>query len=169
MAELQFLIGREHVDPRLLMRSDPSIARVMGQMNQCTCFSAMDGTANVAACLLNESASPNTCEVENLAIADGYDGQDIYNEMLAYVMSYAKEKGLRYAQIGLGNANLEQHKILQKMGYRVIGVIQDHYQSDGKSMSVENGIVNRDMLRYRVDFQDGWTTWTKEVKYKFEG
>lgn len=158
-------IGRENIDHRLLMLTDPSLARVMGELNMCTCFAGMLGGKNVAACLLNEQAGNGVCDIMNFSVANEYDGSGLGRELLFYVMDYARSRGFRFLETGTGNAKLETHRMLQKTGFRVIGVFPDYYQSDGQSLAVENGIVNRDMVRYRVDFLDGWVTWTKEVKY----
>lgn len=167
MERLEILKGREHIDPKLPMSADPSLTRVMGQMNFCTCFAGMIGEKNVASCLLDEqNIAGGVCDVTNIAVAEGYAGSGFRHDLLIYVMDYARTKGFRFLEIGAGNADLDSHKALQKMGYRVIGVIPDYYQSDAKSLAVEHGIVNRDMIRYRVDFNDGWATWTKEVKHR---
>lgn len=168
MEGLEFLVGREHVDPKLLMSADPSLARVMGQMNLCTSFSGMLGGKNVVACLLNEALGNGICDVSNIAVAEEHSDSDFTSQLLFYVMNYAREKGFRFLEVGVGNADLDAHKALQKMGYRVIGVIPDYYQSDVRGLTVLNGIVNRDMIRYRVDFLDGWVTWTKEVKQRYD-
>lgn len=165
MENLQILVGREHIDPRLPMQSDPSLARVMGHLNQCVCFAAMEDGKNVAACLLSEH-NDGTCEVVNFSIAGDYQDHGIGKELLLHVMKYAQEKGFRYLDTGVGNADLGAHGSLQKLGFRVIGVLPNYYLADGKSPLVLNGIVSRDMVRYRVDFNDGWVTWTKEVKNK---
>lgn len=159
---MEFLIGRDYVDPRLVMRADPSLARVMGHLSLCTCFAGMQDGENVAACLLDES-SGDVCDIVNFAVSDACRDQGLDTEILRYVMDYARDKGFRYMEIGTGNAYLDIHKKFLKMGFRVIGVMPDYYQSDGKSMIVENSIVNRDMIRYRIDFQDGWTTWSKDA------
>lgn len=152
MEGFEILTGREHIDPGLLIRADSSIARVMGQMNLCTCFAGMYGGKNAAACLLNEQFGDGVCDVSHVAIADEYRALGLYRELLLHVMDYAREKGFRYMEIGSGNADLDTHKTLQKMGFRVTGVVPDHFQSGGHGLAVENGIVNRDLLRYRVDF-----------------
>lgn len=168
MENLQVLIGREHIDPRLLLQSDPSLARVMGHLNQCVCFAAMENGKNVAACLMSEHAN-GVCDLVNFSIAEDYRDHGVGKELLLYVMNYAREKGFRNLETGVGNADLDAHRSLQKTGFRVIGAVPDYYLADGKSPLVLNGIVNRDMVRYRVDFKDGWVTWTKEVKQKYEG
>lgn len=162
---MEILVGREHVDPRLLMHADPSLARVMGHLNQCTCFAAMESGKNVAACLLSEH-NDGICDLVNFSVDENYKEHGIGKELLLHVMTYAREKGFRYLETGVGNADLDAHGSLQKTGFRLIGVVPDYYQSDARSLSVLNGIVNRDMVRYRVDFQDGWVTWTEEVKTK---
>lgn len=168
MENLEILIGRDNIDPRILMRSDPSLARVMGHLNQCTCFAAMHDGKNVAACLLSENTN-GICDLVNFSISDDYQEQGIGKDLLHYVMKYANDKGFRYLETGVGNADLNAHSSLQKTGFRVIGAVPDYYLADGKSPAVLNGIVNRDMVRYRVDFKDGWVTWTKEVKQRYEG
>lgn len=165
MENLQILIGREHIDPKLLIQSDPSLARVMGHLNQCICFAAMENGRNVAACLLKEHSN-GISDLMNFSVSEDSHDRGIGKELLLYVMNYAREKGFRYLETGVGNADLDAHSSLQKTGFRVIGAVPDYYLADGKSPLVLNGIVNRDMLRYRVDFNDGWVTWTKEVKYK---
>lgn len=152
MEGFEIATGRENIDPALLMRSDPSIARVMGQINLCTCFAGIYNGKNAAACLLNEQVGDGVCDVVNLAVADEFRGQGIYREMLLRVMDYAREKGFLYLEIGAGNADLDAHETLQKMGFRVARVIPDYFQSGGHSFVVQNGIVNRDQLHYRVDF-----------------
>lgn len=169
MENTQFLVGREHVEPRLLLQSDPSLARVMGHLNQCTCFAALENGVNVAACLLSEAGTNGICDIVNFSVGEGSQDHGVGKELLLHVMNYAREKGFHYLETGIGNADLDAHRSLQKTGFRVIGVVPDYYQADGKSLAVLNGIVNRDMVRYRVDFNDGWVTWTKEVKYKYEG
>lgn len=163
------LTGRDNVDPRLLMAADPSLARVMSQLNLCTCFAGMFNGNNVAACLLNEQYGNGICDAVNFAVASEYSETDVSREMLLNVMEYARSRGFHYIEIGAGNAKLEMHRLLQRTGFRVIGVFPDYYQSDVKSLVVEHGIVNRDMVRYRADFNDGWATWTEEVKSQYQG
>lgn len=162
---MEILVGREHIDPRLPMQSDPSLARVMGHLNQCVCFAAMEGETNVAACLLSEQ-SDGVCDIVNFSVSGDSQEHGVGKELLLHVMNYAREKGFRYLETGVGNSDLGAHDSLQKTGFRIIGVTPNYYLADGKSPIVQNGIVNRDMVRYRVDFNDGWVTWTKEVKYK---
>ena len=161
---MEILIGREHIDPRLLMRTDPSLAKIMSNLNFCTSIAGMLDGENVAAILLSETGE--TFTVENFSVKEGFSYETEGKELLLYTMDYAREKKARYLVAGAGNAMLQQHAMLQKMGYRVTGVAPDYYKAEGKPMVVENSIVNRDQLLYRVDFEDGWTTWTPEVKYK---
>jgi hypothetical protein len=41
---------------------------------------------------------------------------------------------------------------LQRVGFRISGVKQDHYLPDDGRPEVENAIINRDQIRYRADF-----------------
>lgn len=165
MENFEILVGREHIDPKLLMGGDLSIARIMGSLNLCVCFAGMLDGRNIAACLLGEHEG-HACEVDELVVDESYAESGLDRELLTYVMDYARSKGFNSMEIGAGNAFLEKHQLLLKTGFRVTGVVLDYYQSEGKSMVVRNSIVNRDMIRYRVDFQDGWDTWTEEVKLK---
>lgn len=166
MEDFEILMGREHIEPKLLLASDPSLARVMGQLNMCTCFAGMTEGKNVVACLLTEHSN-GVCEISNFALDPEYTDHGYGKRVLHHAMSHAREKGFRWMETGAGNSNITLHAGLMKMGFRVIGVWTDYYKSEGQSIVVDNGLVNLDMLRYRLDFQDGWVTWTEEVKQHY--
>jgi ribosomal protein S18 acetylase RimI-like enzyme len=166
MAELQIVIGRENADIQLLMSADPSLPRVMGLLNHCTCFCGMLDNQNVVTCLLNEQPGYEVCEITTMAESELHAGNDYKSEIIAHVADYAKSKGYSFLDVCVGNADISSFAALQRMGFRVFAVERDYYQSGGIGFQVVGGIVNRDMLRDRADFTAGWITWTKEVKYR---
>jgi ribosomal protein S18 acetylase RimI-like enzyme len=166
MQELQIVIGRDYADIQLLMSADPSLPRVMGLLNHCTCFCGMLENKNVVACLLNEVPGYDVCEITMLAESELHAGNDYKSELIAYVADYAKGKGYNFLDVCVGNADISSFSALQRMGFRVLAVERDYYQSGGMGFQVVGGIVNRDMLRYRADFNAGWITWSKEVRYR---
>jgi ribosomal protein S18 acetylase RimI-like enzyme len=166
MPELYIVTGREFADIQLLLTADPSLPRVMGLLNHCTCFCGMLDNVNVVACLLNEQPGYDVCEISTLAESELHAGNDYKAELIAHVANYAKSKGYNYLDVCVGNADISSFLSLQKMGFRILAVERDHYQSGGMGLQVVGGIVNRDMLRYRADFNAGWITWKKEVQYR---
>ncbi len=166
MPELEILTGRAHLDMSLLLGADPSMPRVMGQLNHSTCICGMLSGKNIVACLLNEPGGKDVCEISVLAASEAYEDSDYRLELVSAVADYARGQGFRYMDVCVGNADISAFLSLQKMGFRLSGVEADYYATGQQGLSVVNGIVNRDMLRYRADFNSGWMTWTKEVKYK---
>ncbi len=140
--------------------------RIMGQLNHCTCICGMLLGKNIVACLLDEPTGKDTCEIIALAASEAYEDGGYRFELVSAVADYARGQGFRYMDVCISNADISAFLTLQKMGFRLIGVEADYYATGQQGLSVLNGIVNRDMLRYRADFNSGWVTWTREVKYK---
>jgi ribosomal protein S18 acetylase RimI-like enzyme len=166
MQELEIKTGREHVDMSLLLGADTSMPRIMGQMSRSTCYCGLLEGKNVVICLLSEPSGGDVCEISAMAVSEAIADTGHSYELVSYIATIAREKGFNFLDVCAGNADGPAFLALQRMGFRLVGVERDYYTAGQQGFSVVNGIVNRDMLRYRVDFNAGWKTWTKEVKYK---
>jgi len=62
-------------------------------------------------------------------------------------MAALAAEGYRRMSLGTGNASLDQLAFYQKAGFRIAGVIPDHFVLNYPEVIAENGIVCHDMIR----------------------
>lgn len=150
----QFIIvnDRSKIDMDLMRTADDSLPRVMQYMNSAIPFAGLVDGQTVAVCMMEER--DGLYNIVNFAVKEDHQGKGYSREILLYALDYVRTQGGRYVEIGCGNANLRLIAMYQKLGFRFIGVWPDYYLSDSKVPEVENSIVNRDMVRFRMDLQE---------------
>lgn len=151
MAEkLTVVMDREKVDLEKLRGSD-FLPKIVRNLNEGEPFVFLQGEEIVAQCVAKRDANyPTLFDVVNY----NADSVEIFHEALVHVLDYYKENGGGYVDIGCGNAQVERYALFQRLGFRVIGVLQDYYIDDNKAATVENSIINRDMVRFRADLNE---------------
>ena len=93
-------------------------------------------------------------ELMLLAVDPLHQRQGYARELLFHTMDYIRLLGGKTLDAGAGNADIQSFLFLQRHGFRVVGVIPDHYYSSNARPEVENSIVNRDMIRYSADLTE---------------
>jgi RimJ/RimL family protein N-acetyltransferase len=146
------VMDKERIDLDLLRLADDSLPRVMRQLETCTPFAGITGGSVVVACLVE--AKDQVHDIVSWAVREGEQGKGFGRAMLEYVLDYLRSSGARWVETGCGNASVRTQTILQKAGFRFLGVWPDYYLSDTKTAHVENSIVERDMVRFRIDLQE---------------
>lgn len=147
MAGFEVVMDRDRVEVSFL-RDAASLPEIIRNLGTSTPFVCLRDGVLVAECLAR--AEGDAMKVVNYACTDGEDCRD----MLLYVMEHSRGLGLRFVDIGCGNANVELYGVLQRIGFRVVGVVPDHFLEDSKVPTVENSIVNRDLIHFRVDLNE---------------
>ncbi|MCL2056744.1 MAG: GNAT family N-acetyltransferase [Oscillospiraceae bacterium] len=146
------VIDKDKVDMSLLRTADSSLPRIMRYMNTAVPFVGLKGAVPICACLVEHKEGYS--DIVNFAVLSEYQGQGYGRAMLDYVKDYILSQGVRYLDIGCGNADIRLIVMLQKAGFRMIGVWPNYYTDDGAAADVINSIINRDMIRLRVDLME---------------
>jgi len=148
----EIVIDRERVVLEHVLLAEPSLPQAVKYINTCIPLAGIYEGQSVGACLMQQKDS--VYDIVSLAVAPSYQGKGFSKEMLLYALDYARVQGGKYVEIGCGNSDVMLYSLFQKAGFRVVGVWPDHYSEDSKSMVVENGIIKRDMIRFRADLRD---------------
>lgn len=143
-------MDREHVNIDFL-RSTDFLPNIIRNLNACIPFVCKVDNEIVAECLvLKDVKYQGLYDISNYA----HSGIPYLQEAISHIIRYFKQNGGRYLDVGCGNAYIEEYALFQRLGFRVIGVLPDHYMQDSKSAAVENSIINRDMVRLRIDLNE---------------
>lgn len=151
-SNFKIVMDRALLDLDLLRSVDESLPRVMRHMNTAMPFVGVIDGRTVASCLVEQHKG--YYDIVNLAVVSSERNKEYEREMLTYATEYLKANGARYVDIGCGNADLRLFALIQRIGFRIIGVWQDYLLNDYKIASVENSIINRDMIRFRMDLHE---------------
>jgi len=146
------LMEREKMDTNLLLASDPSLPHVMLMLNSCHPFAGVVDGKTVAVCLLEQKE--HYYDIVNLGLDIMHDNKGYCAQIVQSVMDFVRSRGGRYIEAGCGNAQLNFYAMYQKLGFRVTGVWPDYYMYDGRTLTIENNICNRDMVRLRLDLNE---------------
>jgi ribosomal protein S18 acetylase RimI-like enzyme len=90
-------------------------------------------------------------ELMNIAVRDDYQGKGLGRWLLGHAIGVAESKGARVIEVGTGNSSLENLAFYQRSGFRITGVIRDHFVDNYPEPIVEDGIVCRDMVRLTLE------------------
>jgi GNAT superfamily N-acetyltransferase len=152
MNDFSIVTDKTLVDVELLLQNEPSLPEAMRQLNLSEAFVAVRGERTAGVCLLSKRRG--CYDITNLAVdpAPQYEGVD--KELLFYALDYIRIQGERFVEIGAGNADLDRHELLTRLGFRVVGVWSDHFMREGRMAVMLCGVLNQDLLRYRLDIKD---------------
>ncbi len=151
MENFSISINKDLVDVDLLLQDQLSLPEAMRQLNLCEAFVGVLSGRTVAVCLL--AKRKNYYDIVNLAVAALPEDTGVIYELLMYVMDYVRVQGGRFVEIGMGNAELRRHALLIRLGFRVVGVWGDYFARGGETAQ-PGKVVNRDLLRYRIDLNE---------------
>jgi ribosomal protein S18 acetylase RimI-like enzyme len=146
------VMDKDQLDMALLRTADESLPRVIRYMNTCTPFVGLVQGKPVANALVEKK--PDCWDIVILAVAEEYQGKGYGRELLAYVMDYVRSQGVRYVEIGCGNADIRLQAMFQKAGFRFYAILHDYLLEDNKAAVVVSGILNRDRIRFRADLHE---------------
>ncbi len=147
MSGFQVSMDRNQVEVSFLRDTAP-LPQILRNLAVSTPFVCTRDGALVAESLLRVKQA--TGEVVNYA----YIQEDDCREMLLYIMDFCRAAGMKFLEIGCGNADLALFALLQRMGFRLVEVWPDHLLSESKVAHVKNSIINRDTIRFRADLDD---------------
>ena len=132
----------------LLLEADPAEQRIAAYLPGVWGFAALAGNEMnevVGACvagLVGEQAA----EIFNIAVAPNRQQQGIGSGLLRFVLTNLAGRGVHRVELGTGSFG-HQLTYYQRHGFRVDGVIKDHFLIHYSEPLMEHGIQHRDMLR----------------------
>lgn len=146
---LDFKQDKDLIDMGLFRDAQYNLPDIVLSINLSDPFVAARDGQIVAQCLAK--ANDESIKITHFAYTD-LDGA---YELLRFVAGCYKETSeLNFLDIGCGNAKIDLLAVMQRAGYRIVGVDPDYYLDDTKTVEVENSIVNRDLLRLRYNLRE---------------
>jgi ribosomal-protein-alanine N-acetyltransferase len=70
-------------------------------------------------------------------ISKNYQGKGIAKEAAKQALKFAKKKGLHSCEATVGQENIASKKVLEKNGFKKIGLIKDYYFEENKYWDIE--------------------------------
>lgn len=144
---MEVFTDRDKAEVSFLRETAP-LPDILRNLNLCTPFVGMRDGMMVAECLVRMGS--DRAEVLNHAAIAPED----FREIMEYIVGYSRQQGLRYVEVGCGNADLDSFGLLQRLGFRVAEVRMDQVAEDTKAVNVINSIINRDLIVYRADLEE---------------
>ncbi|WP_206169060.1 MULTISPECIES: GNAT family N-acetyltransferase [unclassified Variovorax] len=96
-----------------------------------------------------------TWEIMNIGVSDELRGRGVGTALLRKASALAAERGANRLEVGTGNSSLRELAFYQRFGFRIVGVDTDFFvrRANGGRLQKQNGIVLRDMVRMRIEFE----------------
>jgi ribosomal protein S18 acetylase RimI-like enzyme len=134
----------------LLLLADPSEKLVVDYAKRGTCWVAEVGDMVVGVYVLMETR-PQTVELVNIAVRGDVQGNGIGKRLISHAIEIARKEGFRNIEVGTANSSVDQLRLYQKCGFRIVGVDLDFFVRHYDEPIYENGIQCRDMIRLNQD------------------
>jgi len=94
------------------------------------------------------------CEIMELAVAPGHQGQGLGRQIVAWLIDEARKRGKSAVLVGTANSSIGNIAFYQKVGFRMDHVRKDYFWYY-RAPVFENGIQIRDMLVFKYDLMNG--------------
>lgn len=134
----------------LLLLADPSRKVVESYLQRGQCFIAQEKEQIIGVYVLL-ATRPETIELVNLAVDEGYQGRGIGKKLVLHAIAEANRLGFKTIEVGTGNSSIDQLALYQKCGFRITGIDKDFFLRHYSEKIFENGIQVVDMIRLAQD------------------
>ena len=129
----------------LLLLADPSERLVHGYLEHGYLFVLFDD--DVACGVIHLDPKDEECiEIKNVAVAEHMQGRGLGTMLLRHAINVCKQRGYKKVIIGTGNSSIGNLYLYQKVGFRIVSIIQDFFVLHYDEPIFEYGIQCRDML-----------------------
>jgi len=134
----------------LLLLADPSEKLVADYVKRGTCWVVEVSDTVIGVYVLIETR-PETVELVNISVREDVQGKGIGKQLVFHAIETARKDGFRTIEVGAGNSSVDQLRLYQKCGFRIVGVDLDFFVRHYDEPIYENGIKCRDMIRLNQD------------------
>jgi ribosomal protein S18 acetylase RimI-like enzyme len=139
----------EEIPWDLLLDADPSRARVESYLSdELTRVAKLDDVVLGVYALRRIDAT--SFELMNIAVAESHQGAGLGRRLLGHAIGLAESKGARVIEVGTGNSSFDALRFYQRAGFRIFGVLVNHFVDHYDEPIYENGIQCIDMVRLRL-------------------
>ncbi|HEY6598791.1 MAG TPA: GNAT family N-acetyltransferase [Pseudomonadales bacterium] len=139
----------EEIPWDLLLDADPSRARVESYLSdELTRVAKLDDVVIGVYALQRIDAT--SFELMNIAVAESHQGTGLGRRLLGHAIGLAESKGARVIEVGTGNSSFDALRFYQRAGFRIVGVLVNHFVDNYDEPIYENGIQCIDMVRLRL-------------------
>lgn len=140
----------EELIPLLLQaeRSEPALRWGLAHLSDAVYRVEDDAGALVGAVSVQWRGDP--CEIEELAVVPGRQGQGIGKQIVAWLLEEARRRGKRAMLVGTPNASIGNMAFYQKCGFRMDHIRHDYFRYYREPL-YDHGIRIRDMLVFRYE------------------
>ncbi|EOG9061334.1 GNAT family N-acetyltransferase [Vibrio fluvialis] len=133
----------------LLLEADPSPQNIATYLLDAWCFAVTYRGTVIGACVV-KALDETTAEIFNVSVAAPFQQQGIGSELLRFALHELKNSNVQRVELGTGTFGY-QLTYYQRLGFRVDGVLEDHFLKHYPEPIFEQGIQHQDMLRLSLD------------------
>ena len=90
-----------------------------------------------------------SAEIMSIAVDERHQGKGLAKLLIARSLEDCSARGIKNVEIGTGNSSVSQLNLHQKMGFRIVGILHDHFVKNYPDPIFENGTQCRNMIRLR--------------------
>lgn len=114
----------QHYD--LLLLADPSLKSIASYLSRSTAFE-MVADQRLIGLVVVRPLTNQTAEIMNLAITPKFQRQHFASRLLGFVIEHAPKTGIQKLRIMTGSTSFTQLYLYQKLGFRCVKVLTDHF------------------------------------------
>ncbi|MFG0885413.1 GNAT family N-acetyltransferase [Vibrio sp. CJQ_6] len=147
---MQYLrVEPDDIPMSLLLEADPSPQNIATYLQDAWCFAVTHHGAVIGACVV-KALDETTAEIFNVSVAAPFQQQGIGSELLRFALHELKNSNVQRVELGTGTFGY-QLTYYQRLGFRVDGVLKEHFLKHYPEPIFEQGIQHQDMLRLSLD------------------
>lgn len=92
-------------------------------------------------------------EIMNVAVQESFQQKGLGKQLISHAIEEASKRGYAQVEIGTGNSSINQLRLYQQCGFRIVGVDFDYFSRSYDEPIYENGLLCRDMIRLCYTFK----------------
>lgn len=151
MSKPTFSVLSKHDYPwSLLLLADPNRAHIESYIGESIVVGLIDNSETLGVSVIRQLDNLSA-EIMNIAVDEKHQGKGLGKLLILQSLEECATRGVKSVEIGTGNSSVAQLYLYQKMGFRIVGIIRDHFVKNYPDPIFENGIQCRDMIRLRRD------------------
>ncbi len=142
----------------LLLDADPDERQVADHLAHGELYVARSRGAAAGAIVIRQTGE-DTWEIMNCSVAHEYRRHGCGTALVLHALHIIRNKGARYAELGTCDASPGPMALYESCGFRISGVVKNHFTDNYPEPVWDNGVQCIDMIRMRADLlpQEGET------------
>jgi ribosomal protein S18 acetylase RimI-like enzyme len=132
----------------LLLLADPSRSQIESYISDSIVIGLIESD-EIRGVAVIKPIDNSSAEIMNIAVDERHQGKGLGKLLIAHSLEECSARGIKNVEIGTGNSSVAQLHLYQKMGFRIVGILHDHFLKNYPDPIFENGIQCRDMIRLR--------------------